>query len=67
MASGKRHQRIGLHRISKLRHLDLHADCGGFRTGAWCSADNKNRKKPLFTFFMMMGVLGCAALAIPRT
>ena len=30
-------------------------------------ADNKNRKKPLFTFFMMMGVLGCAALAIPRT
>ena len=25
-------------------------------------ADNKNRKKPLFTFFMMMGVLGCAAL-----
>ncbi len=28
-------------------------------------ADNKNRKKPLFTFFMMMGVLGCAALAIP--
>lgn len=27
-------------------------------------ADNKNRKKPLFTFFMMMGVLGCAALAI---
>lgn len=29
-------ERIGLHRISKLRHLNLHADCGGFRTGAWC-------------------------------
>jgi MFS transporter, UMF1 family len=23
-------------------------------------ADNKNHKKPLFTFFMMIGVLGCA-------
>lgn len=30
-------------------------------------ADNKNHKKPLFTFFMMMGVLGCASLALPRT
>lgn len=30
-------------------------------------ADNKNHKKPLFTFFMMMGVLGCAGLAVPRT
>lgn len=30
-------------------------------------ADNKNHKKPLFTFFMMMGVLGCAGLAIPKT
>lgn len=30
-------------------------------------ADNKNHKKPLFTFFMMLGVLGCAALAIPMT
>lgn len=29
-------------------------------------ADNKNHKKPLFTFFMMMGVLGCAGLALPR-
>ncbi len=29
--------------------------------------DNKNHKKPLFTFFMMMGVLGCAALAIPTS
>lgn len=28
-------------------------------------ADHKNRKKPLFTFFMMMGVLGCAGLALP--
>ena len=30
-------------------------------------ADNKNHKKPLFTFFMMIGVLGCAALSIPKT
>lgn len=30
-------------------------------------ADNRNRKKPLFTFFLMMGVLGCAGLAIPRS
>lgn len=30
-------------------------------------ADNKNHKKPLFTFFMMLGVLGCAALALPRS
>ncbi|MBP3488555.1 MAG: MFS transporter [Roseburia sp.] len=30
-------------------------------------ADNRNHKKPLFTFFMMMGVLGCAGLAIPRS
>lgn len=28
-------------------------------------ADNRNHKKPLFTFFMMMGVLGCAALSVP--
>ncbi len=30
-------------------------------------ADNRNRKKPLFVFFMMMGVLGCAGLAIPKS
>ena len=30
-------------------------------------ADNKNHKKPLFTFFMMMGVLGCAGLALPKS
>ena len=30
-------------------------------------ADNRNHKKPLFTFFMMMGVLGCAALSVPAT
>lgn len=30
-------------------------------------ADRKNHKKPLFTFFMMMGVIGCAGLAIPRS
>jgi len=30
-------------------------------------ADGKNRKKPLFTFFMMMGVLGCAGLALPKS
>ncbi len=28
-------------------------------------ADTKNYKKPFFIFFMMLGVLGCAALAIP--
>ena len=28
-------------------------------------ADRKNKKKPLFVFFMMMGVLGCAGLAVP--
>lgn len=28
--------------------------------------DNKNHKKPLFTFFFMMGVLGCASLSIPK-
>ncbi len=30
-------------------------------------ADTKGFKKPVFTFFMMMGVLGCAALAMPKT
>ena len=30
-------------------------------------ADTKGFKKPVFTFFMMMGVLGCAALALPKT
>lgn len=30
-------------------------------------ADRKNRKKPLFTFFMMLGVLGCAGLSMPRS
>lgn len=30
-------------------------------------ADQKNRKKPLFTFFMMLGVLGCAGLSMPRS
>ena len=30
-------------------------------------ADTKGFKKPVFTFFMMMGVLGCAGLAIPKT
>ncbi len=29
-------------------------------------ADTKGFKKPVFTFFMMMGVLGCAGLAVPR-
>jgi len=29
-------------------------------------ADNKGFKKPLFTFFMMMGVIGCASLSIPK-
>lgn len=28
--------------------------------------DNKNHKKPLFTFFFMIGVLGCASLSIPK-
>lgn len=28
--------------------------------------DNKNYKKPLFTFFFMMGVLSCASLSIPK-
>lgn len=27
-------------------------------------ADNRNHKKPLFTFFLMMGVLGLAALGL---
>ena len=30
-------------------------------------ADGKNRKKPLFTLFMMIGVIGCAALALPKS
>ena len=30
-------------------------------------ADGKNRKKPLFTLFMMVGVIGCAALALPKS
>lgn len=30
-------------------------------------ADGRNRKKPLFTLFMMIGVLGCAALALPKS
>lgn len=29
-------------------------------------ADTKGFKKPVFTFFMMMGVLGCAGLAVPE-
>lgn len=28
-------------------------------------ADTKGFKKPLFTFFMLLGVLGCASLALP--
>jgi len=28
-------------------------------------ADTKGFKKPMFTLFMMLGVLGCAALAVP--
>lgn len=28
-------------------------------------ADTKDYKKPLFTLFLMMGVIGCAALALP--
>lgn len=30
-------------------------------------ADTKNYKKPLFTFFMMIGVIGCAALSLPTS
>ena len=30
-------------------------------------ADTKGFKKPVFTFFMMMGVLGCAGLSLPGT
>lgn len=30
-------------------------------------ADTKGYKKPLFTLFLMMGVLGCASLSIPAT
>lgn len=30
-------------------------------------ADNKGFKKPIFTFFMMLGVIGCAALSLPAT
>lgn len=30
-------------------------------------ADTKGFKKPLFTFFMMLGVIGCAGLAVPKT
>lgn len=30
-------------------------------------ADTKGYKKPVFTFFMMMGVIGCAGLSIPKT
>ena len=30
-------------------------------------ADTKGFKKPVFTFFMMMGVLGCAGLSVPKT
>ena len=29
-------------------------------------ADNKGRKKPLFLFFVMMGVIACAGLAVPK-
>ncbi len=32
-----------------------------------CLADTKGFKKPVFTFFMMMGVLGCAGLALPKS
>lgn len=28
-------------------------------------ADTKGYKKPIFTFFWLLGVLGCAALALP--
>lgn len=30
-------------------------------------ADNKGRRKPFFIFFMLLGVLACASLAIPMT
>ena len=30
-------------------------------------ADVKGFKKPIFTFFMMIGVLGCAALSVPKS
>ena len=30
-------------------------------------ADNKDHKKPLFTFFLILGVLGCAGLSLPKT
>ena len=30
-------------------------------------ADTKGFKKPVFTFFLMMGVLGCAGLTVPKT
>lgn len=30
-------------------------------------ADNKDYKKPLFSVFMMMGVLGCASLSVPKS
>lgn len=30
-------------------------------------ADTKGFKKPVFTFFVMMGVLGCAGLSVPKT
>lgn len=31
------------------------------------AADNKGFKKPLFTVFMMIGVIACAAMGIPKT
>lgn len=31
------------------------------------AADNKGFKKPLFTAFMMIGVIACAAMGIPKT
>lgn len=30
-------------------------------------ADTRNYKKPLFVFFMMIGVIGCAALSVPAS
>ena len=30
-------------------------------------ADTKGFKKPVFTFFVMMGVIGCAGLSVPKT
>lgn len=30
-------------------------------------ADTQNYKKPLFTFFMMIGIIGCAALSLPTS